>query len=141
MSGMESLGEAIAQGKAEFNDALNELTSAHIRLFGTPRDLTGLQERISRQLLEAYPDITLAEKIVDTGRLDKALAAEIVTNELMADLQPTTEDYLKASEETLEKDIALEFDQHYQDTLERVFVKLDEGIEIAGTEHENGLER
>jgi hypothetical protein len=64
--GMDHLGRAVAAGDLEFSAALDELMSAHGRLFGFPQNVEGLEERLTEYLVKA------------AGRADKreTLAAE-----------------------------------------------------------------
>ena len=54
--GMDTLGQAISNGRLLFSESLDMLMSAHIRMFGTPNTrgaIFRLEERLTERLLKA----------------------------------------------------------------------------------------
>jgi hypothetical protein len=66
-TGMDSLGRAIADGDIELEAATEELVRAHERLFGSPYDLQGLEERISGTLLKAAIRSEMRDELAAQG--------------------------------------------------------------------------
>jgi hypothetical protein len=67
LSGMEHLGRSIAQGETPFSVALDELTSAHIAMFGAPHDIDALTERLSCELLQMIDRAEARESVAGEG--------------------------------------------------------------------------
>src|SRR5579859_7687390 len=62
--GMDELGKAIADGRLGFGETLDMLMSAHIRMFGTPNSIAGinrLETRLSDRLVAVAEKAILAE--------------------------------------------------------------------------------
>ena len=84
-SGLEDLGRAIADGRVEFSAALDELMAAHLRLFGVPDDVAGLEGRIGAQLVDAAGRAEMQDAVAAEGGtvarirpdLDPRLAARL----------------------------------------------------------------
>ena len=66
-TGMDSLGRAIADGDIDLEAATEELVRAHERLFGSPYDLQGLEERISGTLLKAAIRSEMRDELAAQG--------------------------------------------------------------------------
>ena len=66
-TGMDSLGRAIADGDINLEAATEELVRAHERLFGSPYDLQGLEERISGTLLKAAIRSEMRDELAAQG--------------------------------------------------------------------------
>lgn len=67
LTGMDHLGRAIADGDVLFSDALNELTRAHMRMFGAPQDIDGLEERLTNQLLDVAAKAEMRDALAVEG--------------------------------------------------------------------------
>ena len=73
LTGMEALGQAVNDGNLHWSAALDELVAAHIRLFGMPSDIDGLEQRLSAQLWDAADR---AGKLEADAEMHQAVADE-----------------------------------------------------------------
>jgi hypothetical protein len=63
LTGMDHLGRAILDGDVPFSAAVEDVVRAHMRMFGVPEDVEGLEERITTQLLQAADRIEMREVV------------------------------------------------------------------------------
>ena len=94
MSGMINLGQAVVDGRMDFDNARSMLVSAHVRMFGAPDVLADLVDRITIQLVDAINgregpvgDEPLMKRLavsMAADRLSWADATRIATDRVMA---------------------------------------------------------
>jgi hypothetical protein len=66
-SGMDHLGRAVAKGDLEFSAALDQLMTAHGRMFGWPEDVESLEERLITYVLRAADRSDAHEALATEG--------------------------------------------------------------------------
>jgi hypothetical protein len=76
-SGLEDLGRAIADGRVSFSAALDEMVAAHIRLFGAPEDIEGLEGRIGTQLMDAAGRAEMQDAVAAEGGTVARIRADL----------------------------------------------------------------
>ncbi|MBS0641928.1 MAG: relaxase domain-containing protein, partial [Proteobacteria bacterium] len=67
LTGMDHLAYAVLEGEMAYSEVMNDLMRAHLRTFGVPGDIDGLDERISAQLLRSLDNVEARLEVAAEG--------------------------------------------------------------------------